>query len=172
MRWGRARRQRGQAIVEFAICSTVLLLFFTGIMDLGFLFASHVATTNSVRAAARFAAANPTAWSNDPNPPTTSIEGQLKTIAVPAVIVNDDTHVTISYTVPGAGSGTVCGQYSAASNVFVAASGSGYTQATCVVPGHLVTVKASYTYNFMTPFLSQPFGSITVFSEAAELEED
>lgn len=158
-------------MVEFALAATVLILVFTGIMDLGFLFASHVATTNSARAAARYAAANPRAWTNAANPAGNTIEGQLKVVATPAVIVNDDAHITISYTVPGAGAGTLCGQYSAASNSFVPVSGTDWSDATCVVPGHLVTVKATYTYNFMTPFLSQPFGSITVSSTASELEE-
>ena len=158
-------------MVEFAASAMVLLIVFTGIMDLGFLFASHVATTNSARAAARYAAANPTAWTNSANPASTTIEGQLKLLATPAVIVNDDAHIQITYTVPGAGSGTACGQYSAASNTFVPTSGTDFTQATCVVPGHLVTVKATYNYSFMTPFLAQPFGTITVSSTASELEE-
>ena len=162
---------RGQAMVEFAAAATVLLLVFTGIMDLGFLFASHVATTNSARAAARYAAANPRAWTNAANPPANTIEGQLKVVATPAVIMNDDNHITISYTIPGSGAGNLCGQYSAATNTFVAATGTAYTDATCVVPGHLVTVKATYSYSFMTPFLAQPFGTITVSSTASELEE-
>ena len=167
----RSSRMRGQAMVEFAAAATVLLLVFTGIMDLSFLFASHVATTNSARASARYAAANPTAWTNAANPASNTIEGQLKLLATPAVIVNDDTHIQITYTVPGAGAGTLCGKYSAASNTFVPTSGTDFTQATCVVPGHLVTVKATYSYSFMTPFLAQPFGSVTVSSTASELEE-
>jgi len=165
------RRQRGQAMVEFAISSLVLIMVFTGIMDIAFLFAGHVATHNAVRAAARYAAANPRAWSNTDPPAANSIQNNLKVLAVPAIIHNTDAYVTIKYTVPGAGSGTVCGQYSAASNAFVPAAGTDWTDATCIVPGHLVTVQATWIYNFMTPLLKGPFGSVTMFTEAAELEE-
>lgn len=158
-------------MVEFAISSLILLLAFTGIMDLAFLYAGHVATHNAVRAAARYAAANPKAWTTADPPAANTIEGQLKIIAIPAVINNTDAQIGITYTVPGAGAGAECG-YFKPSTGFVADPG--YTQATCVVPGHLVTVKATYDYVFITPFLkqiSQPFGKVTISTQAAEIEE-
>ena len=163
------RRSSGQGLVEFALVSLVLMIIFLGIMDFGFLFAGRVASTNAVRAAARFAAANPTAWSNSANPPITSIQGNLKLTAIPAVIINDDTHVTINYLVPGTGTaGVVCGRWSSTTNTFVA-NGT-YTQATCVTQGNIIQIQAIYVYTFITPMLSV-FTNVTLTSIAAEIEE-
>ena len=73
-------------------------------------------------------------------------------------VPNDDSHITISYSVPGSGMLTYCGEYSAAQNAFVAASG--YSQSTCVAPGNFINVQVTYTYTFVTPvcllFLNGP----------------
>ncbi len=161
---------RGQALVEFAAVSMLLLVMILGIMDFGFLFAGRVATTNAVRTAARFGAANSSAWTNSPNPPSNTIEGRLRTTAVPAVIINDDAHVVIKYVVPGLGSGTVCGQWSVSANAFQPVTG--YTQSTCVTSGNLVSVQATYTYSFITPMLSQSFTNATITTEATEMVEN
>jgi Flp pilus assembly protein TadG len=158
--------------VEFALVAIFLLTLLFAIIDFGVFFAGRIAATNAARSAARYAATHPTAWSNSASPPSNSIQGKLVAAAVPARIANDDAHVTVSYVVPGVGGGTTCGQYSAASNGFVAASG--YSQSTCVVAGSLIRVRAVYDYTFATPItglvgVSQNF--LTVDGEAAELEE-
>ena len=172
MRMTGVRRQHGQATVEFALVAIALLMLLFAIVDFGTYFAGRVAATNAARSAARYAATHPTAWSNASNPPSNTIEGKLVSASVPAQIINDDSHVTVSYVVPGMGAGVTCGQYSAASNAFVAASG--YTQSTCVVPGNLVRVHAVYNYTFATPItglvgITQTM--LTVDGAAAELEE-
>src|SRR5947209_18689168 len=131
-----ATGERGQTTVEFALVAIVLFVMLFAIFDFGIFFAGRITATNAARSAARYAATHPTAWSNASSPPSNTIQGRLVSGAVPAAIANDDSHVTISYIVPGPGAGTTCGQYSAASNTFVAASG--YTQATCVVAGSLI----------------------------------
>jgi Flp pilus assembly protein TadG len=165
-------RQRGQTTVEFALVVIVLFVMILAIFDFGVFFAGRIAATNAARSAARYAATHPTAWSNSSSPPSNTIQGRLVSGAVPAAVVNDDSHVTISYIVPGSGSGTTCGHYSAASNSFVAATG--YTQATCVVAGSLIQVHVRYVYTLATPALQalglNP-GAITVDVTAAELEE-
>jgi Flp pilus assembly protein TadG len=167
-----AAAQRGQATVEFALVAIILFVMLFAIFDFGVFFAGRITATNAARSAARYAATHPTAWSNASSPPSNSIEGRLVSGAVPASISNDDSHVTISYIVPGVGAGTTCGQYSASSNSFVAATG--YTQATCVVPGSLIQVHVHYIYTLASPALSalglNP-NSITVDGSAAELEE-
>jgi Flp pilus assembly protein TadG len=167
-----AASQRGQATVEFALVAIVLFVMLFAIFDFGIFFAGRITATNAARSAARYAATHPTSWSNASSPPSNTIQGRLVSGAVPAAISNDDSHVTISYIVPGVGPGSTCGQYSAASNSFVAATG--YTQATCVVPGSLVQVHVRYIYTLATPALSalglNPT-SITVDGLAAELEE-
>lgn len=150
----------------------ILFVMLFAIFDFGIFFAGRITATNAARSAARYAATHPTAWSNASSPPSNSIEGRLVSGAVPASISNDDSHVTISYIVPGVGAGTTCGHYSASSNSFVAATG--YTQATCVVPGSLIQVHVHYIYTLASPALSalglNP-NSITVDGSAAELEE-
>jgi Flp pilus assembly protein TadG len=165
-----ANRQRGQNLVEFAVSLMLLLIIFFGIMDFGFLFSGFVSAHNAVRGAARFAATHPSAWTNVSNPPDkTTIEGNLKLTAVPAVIPNDDSHVTINYIVPTSGSsGVQCGHY-LPSGGFTADNG--YTQSGCVAPGHLVQIKASYIYTFMTPMLSSVFQSVTIKADALEFIE-
>lgn len=164
-----AHRQAGQNTVEFAIVSGVLFLLVLGILDFGYLFASRIAATNAARTAARYAATHPTAWTNSTTPASNTIEGQLQLVAVPAVIANDDSHVTISYLLPGSGSATTCGQWSAAANAFVPVNG--YTQGTCVVTGSLIQVQATYVYTWITPFLSSYFQAVSITVLAVELEE-
>lgn len=164
--------QSGQATVEFALVVIALFVMLFAIFDFGLFFAGRITATNAARSAARYGATHPTAWSNSSAPPANTIQGRLVSGSVPAAVVNDDGHVTISYIVPGVGAGTTCGQYSAASNSFVAATG--YTQATCVIPGSLIQVHVRYVYTLASPALSalglNP-GSLTVDATAAELEE-
>jgi Flp pilus assembly protein TadG len=156
-------------MVEFALVAMVMLVIVLGIIDFGYLFASRAAVYQATRVAVRYAAVNPTAWSNAASPTRNSIEGNLVLTGIPAHLTNDDSHVTISYLVPGAGAPALCGQYSAASNTFVPQAG--YTQATCVVPGDLVQVKAVYVYKFITPLLQSAFTNLTITVTAAALEE-
>lgn len=169
----RLQTQKGQALVEFALTGLLLCLILFGIMDFGLLFAGRITSTNAARTAARFAAVHPTAWSNAANPPSTSIEGQLLNGAVPARLVNDDSHVSISYLLVDSGSGTLCGKYSASSNAFEPQPG--YTESTCLVPGRtLIEIHVSYPYTFATPVWSMIGVSqnpITLTGDAAELEE-
>ncbi len=158
-------------MVEFSLVALLMLVMVLGIMDLAFLFAGRVMTTNSVRWTARYAAVHPTSWDASANPPLASIEGQLRNQAVPAKLPNLDANIVIRYLDPIAGSaGTVCGQYTvAAGGSFVPQNG--YTQATCVVPNHIVTITATYIYSFFTPMLRQTFGTVNITSTASEIEE-
>lgn len=58
------RRQDGQALVEFAIVTPVLLLLVLGIVQFGILFNNYITLTDAVRAGARQAAVSRTL----PNP--------------------------------------------------------------------------------------------------------
>ena len=174
-------------MVEFALVSILLLTLIFGIMDWSFFYAGKVAATNATRSAARYAAVHPTAWTTANPPGTSTIEDRLVLAAVPAVVTNQDnvggvkSYVQISYTIPGVGGGTVCGNYytgSPAGNTagFNGASngaGGSYTQAQCVAAGNIVTVKAVYTYQFLTPFLQAAFipGTLTISTQASELIE-
>jgi Flp pilus assembly protein TadG len=161
---------RGQAMVEFALVSMLMLVFVLGVMDFGFLFAGRVSAYEATRVAVRYAAVNPTAWSSAASPPANTIEGRLILTSVPAKVPNDDAHLTISYLVPGTGAAVLCGTWSAVgAGSFVPQAG--YTQATCVGTGRLVRIQAKYLYSFITPFLKQTFGSLTINTVASALIE-
>jgi Flp pilus assembly protein TadG len=137
-------------MVEFTLVSFVFLAFILSIMDFGYLFFTRIQVFQEVRAAARYAAVNPTAWTNAATPGANSIEGHLRITDAPGYVPNNDAHITISYWVNSTNP-VQCGSYSAATNSFVAANG--YTKATCLVPGNMIQVKAIYNYSFITPIL-------------------
>jgi Flp pilus assembly protein TadG len=58
---------RGQSMVEFALSAPVVLLMVLFGVDFGRVFLGWVSLTNAARAAANFAAINPTAWGALPN---------------------------------------------------------------------------------------------------------
>ena len=178
----RHRRQRGQSMVEFALVGLLLFVVVLGIMDWGYFFSGHISATNAARSAARYGSVNPSAWTNANPPSANTIESKLVLTAIPATISNVDytssapSYVTVSYLIPGIGGGTACGQYSAASNAFVGAAkagGGNYASTECVKPGTVVTVKAVYTYKFITPLLQAAFspGTLQITTQASELIE-
>jgi len=162
-------RQKGQALVEFALVSMLMLVFVLGVVDFGYLFAGRVSAYAATRVAARYAAVPPTAWTAAAAPPGNTIEGNLVLTSVPAKVPNDDAHLTISYLLPGTAGATLCGQWSAAAGTFQPQAS--YTQATCVVSGSLVRIQATYLYRFITPFLKSSFGNLTISTDASALVE-
>jgi Flp pilus assembly protein TadG len=158
-------------MVEFALTASVTLVVLFGLIDFAILFASRITANDAAASAARYAAVNPTSWTNASAPAANTIQGKLLNVAVMATIPNNDSHITIRYVVPGTGSGTECGKYSASSNAFVAENG--YTESTCVVAGTLIEVSATYQYLFATPVqalagLSQSPVTISVKARAIE----
>ncbi len=166
----RPRFSRGQALVEFALISIVLFAIVLGIIDFAFLFSGRSTAYQATRVAARFAATHPSAWTSAPRPDRTTIEGNLALTAVSASVQNDDAHLAISYARPGPGTtSTPCGRWSVTSNAFVPAPG--FSQATCLLPGTIIEVKATYTYLFITPLLRGTLRSVTISTDATAYEE-
>src|SRR5438552_14893795 len=56
--------QHGQALVELALASVVLLLMLLAIVDFGLLFGDRLAMSNAARGGARWASKHPTSWSS------------------------------------------------------------------------------------------------------------
>ncbi|MHB8571383.1 MAG: TadE/TadG family type IV pilus assembly protein [Candidatus Dormibacteria bacterium] len=166
----RREGRRGQAMVEFSLVASLLLLLGLGVVDFGLLFENRLAITNGARDGVRYAATHPTSWSNADPAPSNTIEGQVQGAGGTQIVPNDDQHITITYLVPGGGTPVACGHYSAASNSFVAAAG--YTQATCVVPGSLIQVSLTYTYRMTTPVMANLFpNGVSDSATAAMIEE-
>jgi Flp pilus assembly protein TadG len=140
-------RQRGQALVEFALSVIVLSLILAGTIEFGFIFGHKVEINNAARAAARWGADHSVtdannAWSSAATPPANSIEGQAINAGGTTAIPNNDSHIFIRYY----DGGTQCGHVSAGSFV---ADGS-YSKATCVVRGSLVSVTITNSYPLFT----------------------
>jgi len=161
--------RRGQALVEFALVSMIMFVVVFAIVDFGYLFASRVNAYAATRIAVRYAATHPTAWTPSATPAADTIEGHLNLTNLQPKVPNDDAHITIGYYVAGSGGETLCGTYSVSSASFVAQTG--YTQATCVIPGDLIRVRATYLYGWITPLLHSTFPSVPISTDASALEE-
>jgi Flp pilus assembly protein TadG len=160
----------GQGLVEFALVVPLFLLLVFAIIDFGILFEHRITLDNAARNGARWATTHPTAWSNAATAPSNTIEGQVQIAGGTSAIPNSDSNIVITYLVPGSGTATVCGHYSASSGSFVAASG--YTQATCVTAGHLVQVRVTHTYHMISPIIGALFrNGITETASATMVEE-
>jgi Flp pilus assembly protein TadG len=159
------RRRRGQALVEFALVSMLLVLLLGGVVEFGFLFDHKLELANGARGGARWAASHPTAWSAASNPASNTIEGQVRAGGGTSALTNDDSHLAIEYFALSGSTPALCGHYSATTAAFSAQAG--YTQATCVTPGNLVRVTLSSSYSLVTGILGGLTGAqVTVHALA------
>jgi Flp pilus assembly protein TadG len=151
----RRRREGGQSLVEFAIMAIPMLLLLMGLIDFGFLFEKQVSLTNAARAGGRYASLHPTAWSNSGSPASNTIQGQILLGGNTSSLPNDDSHISLTFY--PAGSTTMCGSYSQASNSVTYYSG--YTQATCLDVGNSVKIQLTNNYQLLTPLISSLYPS-------------
>jgi hypothetical protein len=169
------RFQRGQALVEFALTSVILLVFVLGVIDLSFLFTTRAEVLQGLRDATRYAAANPDSWDNSSHPQSDSIQGHL--VLPNVTVANDDTHIVISYWLVGS-TLNKCGHYTVGSGHghdsqggFVADNGHQDDGSDCLLPGTLIQIQATYTYTYITPLLKGTFHSTTIVATASAMEE-
>jgi Flp pilus assembly protein TadG len=163
--------EAGQAIVEFALVCTFLLLLIAGAVDFGTLYSQRLELDNAVRVGARYASENPQLWTNNASPADNTIEGQIIYAGDTREIPNDDTHIAIKYYTYDkvANTKTYCGTYSVASSGWVVANS--IPQATCLSPGSLIEITVSYDYALLTPVLQSIFGaSVPVKARATMVE--
>jgi Flp pilus assembly protein TadG len=166
------RLESGQSLVELAVSVLILMLLLSAAMDFGFLFSDRLAISNGARVGVRWATKNPTNWSASSTPDSTSIEGQIQIAGGTGNIPNDDSHIAINYYDVNVGAQTLtyCGRFSQANNAFQAAAG--YTQATCVVKGHVIEVVVDYDYPVLTPAIRGLFGNTVLVKVAAAMVEE
>lgn len=161
----RAPNPQGQASVEFALVSVVLVLLLAGAIEFGQLYATRLDLEGAARAGARWAAANPSAWTSAAAPASNTIEGQVLDAGGSAGRVpNDDAHILVEYFALSGATPVACGSYRQASNAFVGANG--YTESTCVIAGSLVRVTATLTPATLGGTFGGLFGSIAVSGRA------
>jgi Flp pilus assembly protein TadG len=151
------RRRKGQALVEFALVSMLLVLLLGGVIEFGFLFDHKLELSNAARAGARWGAGHSSAWSAAATPASNTIEGQVQAAGGTSGLPNDDTHVLVEYLTLSGGTLVQCGHYSVSSAAFVAQSG--YTQSTCLAHGNLVRVTLTNSYPLVTGILGGLFGT-------------
>jgi Flp pilus assembly protein TadG len=147
----RRRRDRGQALVEFALVLPVITLIVFGFIDVGRFVFSYTTLTNAARQAARVAAVNQVDPVNGPfecrsNTPVTDVNdphwtfrGCAMTAGATIGIAAGD--VTVSYTAPP-GSSTSC---SPTVNV-----------------GCIATVTVVHSFDPITPMAGSILGSVSM----------
>lgn len=77
------RASDGQALVEFALVAPILLLVLLAVIQLGFLFGSHIGLINAVREGARYGSLSPTATSSTATANGAAIDTYLRTVLLP-----------------------------------------------------------------------------------------
>lgn len=170
------RFHRSQALVEFSLIVTLLLVLILGVIDISWLFTTRTQDYQAVRAAARYAATHPDAWDwHNPAVAHTiesTLQSDLNTVNLPNQdIVSDGPGIAIQYFVISNGNLILCGHYSAAAHAFIPAPN--YTQASCLLPGTMIQVTATYTYSFLSPaiIVSDPGPGVNISAVALALEE-
>jgi Flp pilus assembly protein TadG len=163
--------EAGQAIVEFALVCTFLLLLIAGAVDFGTLYSQRLELDNAVRVGVRYAAENPKLWTNNASPADNTIEGQIIYAGDTREIPNDDSHIAIKYYTydKATQTKTYCGWFSAASNAYQTVAS--IPQASCVIPGSLIEVTVTYNYALLTPVLQTIFGATVPVKARATMVE-
>jgi len=145
-------RQRGSALVEFAIVVTVLLTVMLGVIDFSRAIYTYHWVAEAAREATRYASVRGSAcntWGSACPAVATDVTSYVQTIVSSGIYV--------SSTVTGSPSSTTAG----ALGVTTTWPGTGGSGGTCRTgtqpvnyPGCVVTVRVQYTYGFSLPYLS------------------
>jgi len=159
-------RRRGQALVEMALITPLLVFILLGIVDLGRAYYQYTVMTNAVREGARYAAVN---WSNSSgggaatnsnaaSAPFNSVQGRMQYVGNTAGVsfVNDASHMAVMYYDGTSAALTQCAHWNAATNTIVQDGGYPVSQPRT---GDLVRVRLGYTFTPIVPILSQVTGA-------------
>jgi Flp pilus assembly protein TadG len=127
---------RGQALVEFALCTVLLLAVIFSVVEFGRMMLCYTTIANGARIGARYAIVH-----GSDNPPTTSIVAVVKDFMQAGTVSASTATVTVTY--PGKVNGT---------------------SVNCTAPGCRVSVTVSYPYDPLMTYFS--LGSITLASSS------
>jgi len=127
---------RGQTLVEFAMCSVLLLALVFAVVEFGRMMLVYTTMGNAARIGTRYAIVH-----GSDNPPTTSVDTVVKDFLKAGTVSTSSATVTVGY--PGKPDGT---------------------SANCTDPGCQVTVTVSYPYDPLLTYFS--LGSITLSSSS------
>lgn len=162
----RSRGGRGQALVEMALITPVLIFIILGITDIGRAYYQYTVMTNAVREGARYAAVQ---WSNSigggaatnsnaVSAPFNTVQGRIQYVGNTAGMsfINDAAHISVTYYDGNSALLTQCAHWAAATNTIVQDNGYPLTQPRT---GDLVKVHLAYTFQPIVPILSQVTGA-------------
>ncbi len=152
----KGRRDRGQALVEFAIVAVVFFMFVFGIFDMARLFQAWNTVQHSAREGARYAVTDRQDCDG----------GSLGRVAC-----TDWTILNATSGLQGGGVGASSDRIQISYTTLTAKSG--YTTASADPLGNqcdIIDVKVKYKYNFATPLL-QAIGSITLTGDQRMMNE-
>jgi Flp pilus assembly protein TadG len=160
------RKRRGQALVEMALITPLLVFILLGIVDLGRAYYQYTVMTNAVREGARYASAN---WSNSPGggpatnsnaaaAPFNTVQGRMQYVGNTAgmTFVNDAAHMMVVYYDGTSATLKQCAHWNPATNAIVQDNSYPLSQPRT---GDLVRVRLGYTFTPIVPILSQVAGS-------------
>ena len=131
--------------------SVILALLLGAVVEFGFLFSHKLELTNASRSGARWASLHSTSWSAVASPDSNTIEGQVRAAGGTSLVPNDDQHIAIEYFSVVGATQTLCGQYRVTGAAFSPAAG--YSQATCVIPRHLLRATPPNSHPLPTQLL-------------------
>ena len=128
---------RGQALIEFAVCSVLLLALIFAVVEFGRMMLVYTTIGNAARIGARYAIVHGSDNLASTTQITTAVNGFLKA----GTITTSSATVTVGY--PGKPDGT---------------------SSNCTDPGCRVTVTVSYPYDPLVTYF--PLGTITLTSSS------
>ena len=128
---------RGQALIEFAVCSVLLLALIFAVVEFGRMMLVYTTIGNAARIGARYAIVHGSDNSASTTQITTAVNGFLKA----GTITTSSATVTVAY--PGKPDGT---------------------SSNCTDPGCRVAVTVSYPYDPLLTYF--PLGTITLTSSS------
>ena len=128
---------RGQSLVEFALCTVLLVALIFAVLEFGRMMLVYTTIANGARIGARYAIVHGSDNSATVTQIKTAVNGYLKAGTI------NTAKATVLPKYPGKPDGTSSG---------------------CTDPGCLVTVKVTYQYDLLTHYF--PLGSITFTSSS------
>jgi Flp pilus assembly protein TadG len=157
---------RGQALVEMALITPLLVFILLGIVDIGRAYYQYTVMTDAVREGARFVAAQ---WSNSAgggaatnsnaaSAAFNTVQGRIQYVGNTAGITfpNDAAHIAITYYDGTSAALTQCAHWNVATNGIVQDNSYPVTQPRT---GDIVKVHLAYAFKPIVPILSQVTGA-------------
>jgi Flp pilus assembly protein TadG len=165
------RRQRGQTLTEFALILPVFLMLTLGVVDGARVYMAQIQLTNGVREAALFATkGNYNAWCRNPADPTQADASMPVPVPCPAGTTAANYSAdpgNLAYRIAADSSGMDLSRVVMAQPKCGLGPALPTSSCSVVTTPVYVTVSATYTFNPITPIISQLWGRSVVLSASS-----